>query len=115
VSPDSGGNDTTGSLTLSSCEVASTTTSGQSVRSGSDSGEECSNSGDSGDLQPNRFGLDVSEELLEEVSGGEVSEELVEEVTGDDLPNDLLEAAEAEHYSELVARQWGTPEGEWWP
>lgn len=94
MSPDSGGNDTTGSLTLSSCEVVLTTTSGQSVRGGSDSGAECTNSDDSGDgdLSANRFGLD-----------------------GD--PDDVRTEAEAraEHYSELVARQWGTPKGEWWP
>ena len=66
------------------------------------SGSEGTNPGSDGDLQANRFDIDLSDELLQEV-------------TADTLDEDLRKAAEAEHYSELVARQWGTPEGEWWP
>ena len=95
MSPNSGDNATTQSLTPSACIVVLTTASGHSsVRGGYDDGEQATDSGDSGDgdLSANRFGLD-----------------------GD--PDDVRTEAEAkaEHYSELVARQWGTPKGEWWP
>jgi len=95
VSPNSGDNDTTQDQTSSACIVVLTTASGHSsVRGGYDDGEQATDSTDSGDgdLSANRFGLD-----------------------GD--PDDVRTEAEAkaEHYSELVARQWGTPEGEWWP
>jgi hypothetical protein len=79
------------------------------------SGSEGSNPGSDGDLQANRFDIDLSDELLAKVTDSEVSDELLQEVTADTLDEDLRKAAEAEHYSELVARQWGTPEGEWWP
>jgi hypothetical protein len=79
------------------------------------SGSEGSNPGSEGRLEANHFGLDLPDDLLEAATASEVSDELLQEATANELPNDLLEAAEAEHYSELVARQWGTPEGEWWP
>ena len=59
---------------------------------------------DSTALQPNRFGLD--DELVELVTDDRVDDELVERVTDDDATDQLVEQ---------VARQWGTPEGEWWP
>ena len=77
-------------------------------------------------LSANRFGLsgDDIEELLEdpgpdiddliaEVESGPDIEQLLEQDGGD--IEDLLDEARANHYSELVARQWGTPEEEWWP
>ena len=70
--------------------------------------------GDDG-LEPNRFEIDLPEELLEAADGSEISDEFIEEVTGHDLPDELLESAAEDHYAELVAKQWGTPEGEWWP
>jgi hypothetical protein len=45
------------------------------------------------------------EELLEQ--DGHDIEELLDLTTADDK--------QANHYSELVARQWDTPEGDWWP
>ena len=69
-------------------------------------------------LEANTFGLDGDDieglleqsehdigELLEQ--DGHDIEELLDLTTADDK--------QANHYSELVARQWGTPEGEWWP
>jgi hypothetical protein len=67
------------------------------------------------DLEANRFQIDIPDELLEAATADEVTDELIDEVTDDDLPDDLLRQAEADHYAELVAKQWGTPEGEWWP
>ena len=97
MSPNSGDNAPTQSLTPSACIVGLTTASGHSsVRGGYDDGEQATNSDDSddGDLSANRFGLDLDGDH-------------------DDVRTEA--EAKAEHYSELVARQWGTPEGEWWP
>ena len=70
--------------------------------------------GDDG-LEPSRFEIDIPDELVEAATADQVTDELIDEVTGDDLPDDLLKAAEADHWAEEVARQWDTPEGEWWP
>ena len=61
---------------------------------------------DSTDLQPNRFDLDLDDGLLDRVTDGQVDDDLLDEVTTDDATDQLVEQ---------VARQWGTPEGEWWP
>lgn len=59
--PNCGGDDTTGSLPLSSWQVASTTTSGpSSVRSGSDDGGQTT-PGDSGDAGDRRIDIDHHE------------------------------------------------------
>ena len=64
-------------------------------------------------LEANTFGLDGDDiEGLLEQSEHDI-EKLLEQDGGD--IEDLLDEARANHYSELVARQWGTPEEEWWP
>jgi len=70
-------------------------------------------------LEANTFGLDGDDiEGLLEQSEHDI-EELLEQDSHD--IEDLLDLSTAgdgelaDHYAEQVARQWGTPEGEWWP
>jgi len=57
---------------------------------------------------PNTTTPDTSEGEQTELSANQFSIE--HEVGGEDRGEQL-----AAHYSEMVARQWGTPEGRWWP
>ena len=50
------------------------------------------------------------DDLLDAADADDRLDELLDEVAGDDRADRL-----ADCYSEKVARQWGTPEGEWWP
>lgn len=111
---------------------------------GSGSGDDDATDADAGDgdLSANRFGLDADDidclldttsvdidDLLDEVATddiddlldaggldpGDLDALLDEIVTGDDLDALLDEHEQADLYAEQVARQWGTPEGAWWP
>lgn len=105
------------------------------------SGDATDNSDtDDGDLSANRFGLDADDidgllettddldELLDEVATDDIDDlldaggldpgdidDLLDEVATDDLDALLDEPGQADLYAEQVARQWGTPEGAWWP
>jgi len=76
-------------------------------------------------LSANRFGLsdDELDALIDEVESGRDIADLLDAADADDGLDDLLDEVTgddradrlADRYSEQVARQWGTPEGAWWP
>jgi len=129
VAPNEGVDPTEG-LTPSRCGSTPTATGEQgSVRGGHGDSTEQTDSEDS-DLSANRFGLDVADDVVEAASGDDELAELLAEVSDDDRVDELLAevsdgdradellaelAAESDYLDELVARQWGTPRGEWWP
>lgn len=67
------------------------------------------------DLDPVGLDADDIDDLLDAggLDPGDI-DDLLDEVATDDL-DALLETEQADLYAEQVARQWGTPEGAWWP
>jgi len=73
-------------------------------------------------LSANQFGLsdDDLDALLDEVESGPDIDDLLDAAEGDDDLDALLDEVESgpdidELLEQATARQWGTPEGDWWP
>jgi hypothetical protein len=112
---------------------------GDQIAEGGGSGGDTDADADDGGLSANTFGLDADDldpvdldadeiadlldtdtadidDLLDEVATDDDLDALLDEIpTGDDLDALLDEHEQADLFAEQVARQWGTPEGEWWP
>jgi len=57
------------------------------------------------ELSANEFDIELDDELLEAISADDIDDGLLDDVTDDGLDG----------LADRVARQWDTPEGEWWP